>query len=374
MELLIKDMAGEIPEGYSLTTDKVPIEHLFSRFDFAHVLVKARKEMLPPFLPSIAKTWENLSDHPDLFRVVSCQNRDQTKWAHQVLWKTTGNGYVLQNLSSNDYMAATPLIKFVLNLCRGKPNQTWYLPSNLSEKKTQPGYTEKMIGVQTMKKIHQSVPSDLCDTVEFNFMFAKRASTRPLNQPVHIKPVTNSNKNEFLDFMEQNEGPVFIGNEELDQEDLHLDELNEDYQNIGMTRKRQIYLAYTRKQDRPLGSAIVYEGPVGANLRFLENKTHLTVDSDLQDEELADVCGALLNVAARHYDHFYPNFIPIITREKGAQGLKYHGAQLHVVYHQHSVVAENSEVADYHLRVMDQRDQRIREIALKRENKKRRQQ
>lgn len=350
---------GDLPEGYTISENDVGIDLLFHRLINYGVWDKKRGAMLMPLIDRIKRIWRVLAERPDLFRVVTCQNGDGSKWAHHIIVKVTTNGVLLQGLMANCHEAPTPMETFVLNECRNSAVQTWYLPATGNEK---PGFSERMMGMKPMERIRRDVPGELCDTVEHQYMFARPVSDTGSGQGTAVVPVTDANYAEFLEFVRHHAGEIVIRNEGFDGGDPYLEELDEEFRSIDLFRRRNMYLGYIKGKSTPAAALVCYDGPLGMNLRFLERKSDLYMSEDLTTMQLTDLCGEIIRTASVHYEQGEPGFIPIVTGEFAAQGLRQHGAELHTVYHQHMTVPENGMLVDYHLNLLRLRYEKMKEL------------
>ncbi len=349
----------DLPEGYTISENDVDIDLLFNRLMQYGVWDKKRADMLLPVIDHIKDIWRVLLEHPDLFRLVTCQNEDGSKWSHHMICRVTQKGSLLQCLMANCHEAPTPMVTYVLDKCKGSAVTTWYLPATGDEK---PGFSERMMGMRARDRIHKNVSDKLCDTVEHHYMFVEPDYTTSSRSQVAVEPVSDCNYAEFLEFIQHNAGEIYVKTEGFDGGDSYLLELNEEFRSIGMSRRRHMYLAYIKGSSTPMAALVANTGPFAMNLRFLEKRSELFVSGDLPKAHLADLCGELIKAASAHYEPVEPGFIPIVTKEYGAEGLKHHGARLHTLYHQHLAVPENELLVDYHLNLLRLRYEKMKKM------------
>jgi hypothetical protein len=96
---------------------------------------------------------------------------------------------------------------------------------------------------------------------------------------------------------------------------------------VGLRRTRHVWLAYNKRQNRPIGAAIAYRGPLGLNFSFLENRCDLLLLPSLPETELASAAAALLNAAVTAYENFELEHIPVIVSEDNISVLLNLGAE-----------------------------------------------
>lgn len=353
---------ADLSEGYTISENGIEIEILLNRLIQEGVWDRAREQMLQPLIPLIRKTWEKLVGETGLMTVMTCQNQDGSKWAHHMLLRNTNNGYLLQSLASNCHEAATPLLMHVLNMCRGKPAQSWYPPFKGNGR---PGYSERMMGMKASDRICRKLSPDYCRTDEYQYLLADPVPADCSRHRVAVRPVSDSNYAEFLEFLRTCESDVFIRNAELDAPDPFLEGLDEEYNKIGMSRRRYLYLAYLDRESTPSGCLIAYTGPAGSNLRFLERHSHIILPEGQSEDRISELCDALLRKASTHYEGLDPAFIPIVVKEKAAEAFLRQGARFHCLYHRHAIVPDNTDLIDYHLKILGARYEKIERLMKK---------
>jgi hypothetical protein len=74
-----------------------------------------------------------------------------------------------------------------------------------------------------------------------------------------------------------------------------------------------VWLAYHGNKSEPVGAAIAYRGPLGANFSYIENRCDLLVQPALDACDAPEVTSALLNAAVTAYQDFEIDAIPVIA-------------------------------------------------------------
>jgi hypothetical protein len=118
----------------------------------------------------------------------------------------------------------------------------------------------------------------------------------------------------------QSRGGIYIAAEELDR-DVELQAVNAMYQAVGLSRTRQVWLAYKSGSPEAAGAAIAYRGPLGLNFSFIENRCDLLLNPALSDVEAAAVSKALVRASIEAYAHFELEEIPFVADERATAAL-----------------------------------------------------
>jgi hypothetical protein len=87
-----------------------------------------------------------------------------------------------------------------------------------------------------------------------------------------------------------------------------------------------VWLAYRKSKNEPIGAAIAYRGPLGANFSYLENRCDLLLHPTLAVSEVQDALVPLLAAASSAYQDFELDVIPVIADSIGSAALVTLGA------------------------------------------------
>jgi hypothetical protein len=136
----------------------------------------------------------------------------------------------------------------------------------------------------------------------------------PLPSPggIRVVPYDPSHKEALCEVARASRGQIYVTAEELAL-DVELNAVDELYRNVGLRRTRQVWLAYRQGKNEPIGAAIAYRGPLGANFSYLENRCDLLLDPKLAESESPDVVTALLRASFAAYEDFELDTIPVIA-------------------------------------------------------------
>ena len=124
--------------------------------------------------------------------------------------------------------------------------------------------------------------------------------------------------------------PIQVGKHAAAEElhtDVELRAVDELYRSVGLRRTRRVWLAYRDRKNEPVGAAIAYRGPLGANFSFLENRCDLLLHPTLAESEVKSVAAGLLNSSATAYGDFELDAIPVISDASALSALVQLGAE-----------------------------------------------
>jgi hypothetical protein len=140
-----------------------------------------------------------------------------------------------------------------------------------------------------------------------------------LDDDLVVLPCRNNDggrQDDLIHLVAGTRGFVYVISEELDQEDLNLQALDDDYRQVGRRRYRQIWLVYSRLRREMVGAAIAYRGPQELEFGWLANRLDIVVHPMLPQQTTASVSRLLVASAAPLYKDFYSETIPLTTDDR----------------------------------------------------------
>lgn len=191
--------------------------------------------------------------------------------------------------------------------------QNWFRPENR--------FPSRVFGsmVQTIGTSYSSVQPHMY------FSLSRRLSL-PSAGEIRVVPYDPSHKEALCTIAHASRGPIYVTAEEL-AVDVELKAVDELYRSVGLRRTRQVWLAYPKHSNEPIGAAIAYRGPLGANFSYLENRCDLLLHPKHADTEVSDVVLRLLGSASAAYQDFELEAIPVIADSNAAPVLMRLGAE-----------------------------------------------
>jgi len=317
---------NQIPKtGCRINT--ISIAELFAFYEKTGFLYPDKKERITPFLPQIRNHWESaLKAGEDILWIVTVSSKDSPA-ASLSVWRSTHDGIVAQHLTSvGNPISVLTMMLFAQNKVieiDHRSAQNWFSAGNK--------YANKIFAtaIKTIGKENACV-----NTYHYLDMPKSKRITSFLPKSVSVIPCTNQNPLDIFEFSSKIRGRIYAIAEELDKPDIELHEVNVLYNQVGLSRKRTIWMAFCPHRSEAVGAAIAYRGPLGLNFSLIENRCDLIVDNFLDDKLLEDICIALIQKAQTAYNDFPLPCFPIATDDRCANILINHGAKTVRIYKQ----------------------------------------
>jgi hypothetical protein len=153
-----------------------------------------------------------------------------------------------------------------------------------------------------------------------------RGLSMPVDGATRVVNYDPASRADLCSLAEATKGHVYVAAEELEG-DVSFKALDLLYRRVGLRRTRQVWVAYNKRQNRPVGAAIAYRGPLGLNFSFLENRCDLLLAPSLSEKDLGSAAAALLNAVLTAYENFELEHIPVIASEDNVSVLLNLGAE-----------------------------------------------
>ena len=316
----------------SIKINEISFDDLFEHYQNVGFLYEEKNNYLKPYITLIKNNWESyLKAGKKILRIVSFSDPQNQKMGTVSLWKTTNNGWVAQHLTSTGYSFGVfaLMIKAQIDSIVSKYNsgQNWFQPTNK--------YASRIFGT-----IVSTIGNEYSDVSTFNYFSVNPSIIINPSNKIFLKKCTSRQNNNIYEFIAKMRGNVYAKAEEFNKNDIELLSLNDEYKQVGLNRKRFIWIACKSTMDKPIGAVIANRGPFGINFSFIENRCDLIVDNNIDQETQINVCNALLSkVKSVYFDSeifskFPLGFIPVMTDNKTAWILKQTGAKLIRKYNQ----------------------------------------
>ena len=136
----------------------------------------------------------------------------------------------------------------------------------------------------------------------------------------HTCTYTTNQHQELKDFIIRQKGFLFYDGEEIET-DPFFATINQQYQEIGLERSRDILLVYKENQLKAV--VLRYTGPLGINFSFLENR--IEVIADMESKNDSELIHAIGNVILRKGTG--QGFSPIVVNHDFSGILEHVGAK-----------------------------------------------
>ncbi|HKV81909.1 MAG TPA: hypothetical protein VJP02_27425 [Candidatus Sulfotelmatobacter sp.] len=295
---------SDVHTSYGVEVNALSINQLFALYERTGFLYPGKAARLTPHLGQVRENWRRmLRGGESLLYVVSSGNQ-KSGLASIAVWRTTHHGWMSQHLvSENNPLAsrAVMLAGTASSILRGADEsyQNWFRPENR--------FPSRVFGsmVQTIGTAHSSVQQHMY------FALSRRMSL-PSSSGVRVVAYDASHKEALGELARTSRGQIYVTAEELAL-DVELKAVDELYRNVGLRRTRQVWLAYPEGKNEPIGAAVAYRGPLGANFSFLENRCDLLLHPKLAESEASNIVTTLLQASFAAYEDFELDAIPVIA-------------------------------------------------------------
>jgi len=295
---------SDVHTSYGVEVNALSINQLFALYERTGFLYPGKAARLTPHLGQVRENWRRmLRGGESLLYVISAGN-DKSGLASIAVWRTTHHGWMSQHLvSENNPLAsrAVMLAGTAASILRGidESYQNWFRPENR--------FPSRVFGsmVQTIGTSHSSIQQHM-------YFALSRKLPLPSTGGIRVVPYDSSHNEALCAIASVSRGDIYVNAEEL-ASDVELQAVDELYRGVGLRRTRKVWLAYHESKNEPVGAALAYRGPLGANFSYLENRCDLLLDPGLADADVSDVVISLLRAASKEYEDFELGTIPVIA-------------------------------------------------------------
>ena len=299
---------------------RLSLNHLIKIYEKSGFLYPEKKSRIEPYIDLILDNWQAALKLDDqLLCVIKFKGKSPKKEQLTSIsfWRSTYNSWVAQHLVSTGFpvgvcaMMLKAQAEVNIEKHRYKSFQNWFSKSN--------GYANLIFGtlVKTIGKTNSRVTL-------FSYMGVKDIS-KLFSQKIIISDYQNDMQQELYEFYCRIRGKIDAEAEEMNDQDMELEQLDQLYQQVGLRRKRYVWIASIKHQTKIAGAAIVYRGPFGLNFSLIENRCDLLIDPLLSIREREIICHNLLSEASKAYFKYdlgllFPiQYFPVVTDANTAE-------------------------------------------------------
>jgi hypothetical protein len=309
---------SEVNTNYGVKLNALTVDQLFDLYQRTGFLYPAKAARLLPYMDLVRDNWRRLLEAQDSLLYLLTAGEEGEGCASIAVWRTTERGWTSQHLVSQGNPLGTRsviLAGSAASMRRGteESHQNWFRPENR--------FPSRVFGsmVQTVGEAFASVKRHMY------FAFRRNLPVYA-DKSVKVIPCTRANQDALSAFAVLVRGTIYVIAEELAR-DLELKRIDDLYRTVGLRRTRQVWLAYRRYNEEPIGAVIAYRGPLGVNFSYIENRCDLLLDPTLPQSDVLAVVSSLLSASAPAYADFELNEIPVIADEIAAPALTQLGAE-----------------------------------------------
>ena len=309
-------------EDFKVKFNEASVEYLFRQYEKTGFLYPEKKALLAPHIQSITKNWKTLlNGKEDMLWILTSINKNNNNFSSVSVWKQSNAGMQAQHLVSDgnpflslkvmlatQYKAEHHFTKHELN-----SSQNWFRPNNRYAYRVFASMYDKLGPNKASLRLFQYLNMPLQKIEKSDAM------------DFEIIPVTGVNL-EFINFVRQQYGEVFVQAEELNQSDILLEKMNIQYQQYDLQRYRKVVQIRCKQTRKIIAAAIVNRAPLGINFSFLENKAYYILAEDLSITERIKVLKVINGIVNEYYTDFPLKAIPIVTDKGTSEALQSIGA------------------------------------------------
>lgn len=307
---------SELHEAYGVEVNNIAVDELFDLYERTGFLYPEKAARLLPYLDQVKENWRRMFEAGESLLYVLTAGSQKEGRAALAVFRTTYQGWTFQHLVSEDNPFASRAVMLAAeaaSILKGSDEsaQNWFRPENR--------FPARVFG-----SMIQAIGGSLSSAQNHAYFALPRAVSLPSAAGVRIVQYEPAYNRDLCWLAEATRGHVYVAAEEL-ATDAPLKSLDLLYHRVGLRRTRHAWLAY--RQNRPVGAAIAYRGPLGLNFSFLENRCDLLLSAELPEAEVQTVVAGLLGAALTAYDAFELDFIPLVSAESAMPLLSAMGAQ-----------------------------------------------
>jgi hypothetical protein len=295
---------SEVHASYGVGVNALSINQLFALYERTGFLYPGKAARLTPHLGQVRENWRRMLRGGESLLYVLTASDEEGGRASIAVWRTTHHGWMSQHLVSENNphgSRAVMLAGTAASILRGvdRSYQNWFRPENR--------FPSRVFGSMV-----QTIGPSLSSVQRHMYFALSRKISFPSADGVRVVPYDPSHNEALCAVAGASRGNVYVTAEEL-AFDVELRAVDELYRSVGLRRTRQVWLAYRKSKNEPIGAAIAYRGPLGANFSYLENRCDLLLHPTLTSSEVPDVAVPLLQAASSAYQDFELDVIPVIA-------------------------------------------------------------
>ena len=276
-----------------LPANALSFDQLYTHYLEAGFMYSAKLEKMLPHLDLIRENWTRAySAGRNLMWTIAYEDERYRKMGTVTSWRTTGNGWQSQHLTSQNHAAGLLYLMLAAQdegiFVRCSSGQNWYSPTN--------AFAMKIYG-----RMSRVLGEGNADTTLLNYFLINPSGLGTESWEFKAARCRQEDHDLVRQTAQRLRGSVYTAAEELDGDDIELDALDKAFRDYGLRRRRFIWMAFNKGSGRAVGMIVAHRGPFGLNFSFLENRCDLMVDPDLDSGRKYDVCRILIAKAAQAY-------------------------------------------------------------------------
>ncbi|MFK8008628.1 MAG: hypothetical protein AB8H03_19875 [Saprospiraceae bacterium] len=321
---------SQFKNRFDIYFNKTTVADLFEKYEDIGFIYPVKKEFLAPHYQQIKSNWEKLQDTAEdlLWMMTNDQNKEK-HFASISVWKSSNYGLLAQHLVSDGnpflslkvMLAAQYRAEHYYDESQVRSSQNWFRPDN-------------RYAFRIFASMFKKLGEEKASLLRFEYLHLPLEKIVVQNQTqFDINEVTGIDA-ELISFVKKQYGNVFVRAEELDQEDIQLKKIADDFKKYGIDRSRKVFKIKNKKSQKVIACIIANRGPIGLNFSFFENRAYYILDKNLTEKQRVEILPAMHEQIKPYYSDFEFQKIPIATDEKTSEVLQLQGAHFFKTYMQ----------------------------------------
>lgn len=282
-------------------------EQLFKLYNALNFIYPAKMEKLNAVFDLVKQTWQKaIQLNFPLFWVSTTNENACNIMATGTSWQYLNNGMIAQHLASNNPVGSRIIFLGMLNRVMENQHtglvnsyQIYYRPQNK--------YSSRVFDPLPFK-----AGKNLCEIIPYNY-FEVPFLKIDCKDNIEVVEITNGDNPEFINFLAEQRGAVFIKSQELESDDINLEELNAKFKKNGLKRTRRIFAAKRYTNNKVYGVIVVNQSSIGLNFSFFENSCELILCKKTNLHFLLKIAHTLLFRASQIIAMSPLKFLPALT-------------------------------------------------------------
>lgn len=316
-------------ERYNARFNEIAVSRLFEMYESIGFIYPAKKELLAPHFEQIQQNWNQLIQSSKDLLWVMTNGSEQDGFASVSVIKQANAGVMAQHLvSAGDPFASLKIMlaaqiraHYHYDESELKSSQNWFRPDN-------------RYAFRIFASMYKKLGAESAALIRFEYLhFPLDRFTMNASSAFVVKEV-NTQDDEFISFLKEQYGNVFVSAEELDQGDIELQKLRQSYQDCGLDYRRKVLKVINKDSGRIIAAVIARRAPLGLNFSFLENRSYFIVDKSIAPDQLQPIVQDMLHGVREFYEDFPLQSIPITTDARTSTALQKQGARYQRTYMQ----------------------------------------
>ncbi len=317
------NLKATLSRKFDVQINELDTKRLFEKYESIGFIYPAKKKLLAPFFDNIRQNWTQMlaNKNPLLWVVNSADPAHAKHFASITFWKQSSRSFFAQHLVSTGKPAQSLKVMLAAQYAAEvafedddiQASQNWFRPNN-----------------RYAYRIFASMFDDLGERKaflrKFQYLHMPLKSIAPSYAGKFSIERVRAEHTAFIDFVKTEYSPVFVRGEELDQDDIELSNIGQQYQANGLNRAREIYVIKHAASHEILASVIANRAPMGINFSFLENRAYYIIKSGVAAATRLELVQLMNQVAQSTYSDFALGSIPIVTDEATSAVLQTQGA------------------------------------------------